>query len=345
MVRKRGIEMQFHWIFILIAGAIILAFFFSLVAKQKSLSEEKLSITLSSNIEAVFSGAIESKGTAQPLSIPKGGIEFSCSESCVCVFQIGNKATSFADKIIFTPSLIEGQDAVAWSNEWKLPFRVTNFLYMTNPNVKYYFVYVPGRNGEKMFDRINKTLPPGLNAVVLKDADVSDIPYEGFQETKFVFLDIPDSDINLESLDSDFRKKKVSAVNIHENAITFYEKQPNELVFDSAASPFAGEPLMFAAVFSADKQMYDCGLKAAFFKLNHVASIIYDRAKLIQDSIAVAKPECTYRLDDFDVLIDRSAKLSADVEFSQSISDVISSAGAIERENKNAIFLSCPEIF
>jgi len=45
MVGKRGIEMQFHWIFILIAGAIILAFFFSLVAKQKSLSEEKLSIS------------------------------------------------------------------------------------------------------------------------------------------------------------------------------------------------------------------------------------------------------------------------------------------------------------
>jgi hypothetical protein len=345
MVGKRGIEMQFHWIFILIAGAVILAFFFSLVAKQKSLSEEKLSITLSSNMEAVFSGAIESKGTAQPLPVPKGGMEFSCSESCVCDFRIGSKVTSFRDKIIFAPSLIEGQDALAWSNEWKLPFRVTNFLYITNPNVKYYVIYVPGTQGERMFDRINKTLPPGLNIAVLKDPDVSDVPYEGFQETKFVFLDIPDSQVNLEALDSDFRKKQVSGVDIHQSTITFYEKLPNELVFTSASSPFVGEPLIFAAMFSADKQMYDCGLKTAFFKLNHVARIIYGRTKLIQKDISIIKPECTYRLDDFEILIERSAVLSADVEFSQSISDVVGAANAIERENMNAILLSCPEIF
>ena len=127
-MNKRGIEMQAHWIFILIAGAIILAFFFSIVAKQKSLSEQKISITLSSNIEAVFSGAIESKGTAQLLTVPKDGIAFACSEGCDCNFWIGDKATSFRDKIIFAPKIVIGQDATAWSNEWKLPFRVSNFL-------------------------------------------------------------------------------------------------------------------------------------------------------------------------------------------------------------------------
>ncbi len=345
-MKKRGLEMQAHWIFILIAGAIILAFFFSIVAKQKSLSEQKISITLSSNIEAVFSGAIESKGTAQLLNVPSGGIEFSCSEACECNFWIGDKATSFRDKIIFAPKLVVDQDAIAWSNEWKLPFRVSNFLYITNPNVKYYIVYVPGTNSARMYDRINKTLPPGLNVAVLKDPGAfSDVPYEGFQETRFVFLDVPDSAVNLERLDSDFRKKHVSAVNIHQNTITFYEKEPNELYFTSGTSPFVGEALMFGAMFSADKQMYDCGLQASFSKLNHVAQIIYGRAKLIQQNLTMTKPECVYVLDDFTTLIELSGKFSTGLEFSQNIGGIVAAASSISKENMNLILLSCPEMY
>lgn len=344
-MNKRGLEMQAHWIFILIAGAIILAFFFSVVAKQKSLSEQKISITLSANIEAVFSGAIESKGTAQLLSVPKDGIVFGCSEGCDCNFWIGDKATSFRDKVIFAPELVIGQDAVAWSNEWKLPFRVTNFLYITNPNVKYYVVYIPGTNSERLFDRINQTIPPGLNIQVLTDLDVSGIPYEGFQETKFVFLDVPDSDVNLAGLDRDFRKKSVSAVNIHQNTVTFYEKEPGELYFTSGTSPFVGEALMFASIFSADKQMYDCGLQAAFSKLNHVAQVIYGRARLIQQNLSMTKPECVYVLDDFNTLIELSGGFSTGAEFSQKIPGLAAAANAIAKENRNLILLSCPEIY
>ena len=325
-MKKRGLEMQAHWIFILIAGAIILAFFFSIVAKQKSLSEQKISITLSSNIEAVFSGAIESKGTAQLLTVPSGGIEFSCSEACECNFWIGAKATSFRDKIIFAPALVIDQDATAWS--------------------KYYIVYVPGTNSARMYDRINKTLPPGLNIAVLKNPGaISDVPYEGFQETKFVFLDVPDSDVNLESLDSDFRKKHVTAVNIHQNTITFYEKEPKELYFTSGSSPFVGEALMFGAMFSADKQMYDCGLQSSFSKLNHVAQIIYGRAKLIQQNLTMTKPECVYVLDDFTNLIQLSSQFSTGLEFSQNIGGIVTAANSISKENKNLILLSCPEMY
>jgi hypothetical protein len=345
-MRKKGFEMQVHWIFILIAGAVILAFFFSVATKQRSLSEQKLSITLSANIDAVFAGAVESKGTAQLLPLPAGGMEFSCSDVCDCNFIIGGKATSFKDKVIFAPSLLEDQDAVAWSNEWKLPFRITNFLYITNPNIKYYLVYIPGTNSERMLDRIEKIVPPSISMEILTDpSDLSAIPQEGFQETKFIFLDVPDTQVNLESLDKDFRKKDVSAVNIHQNTITFFEKEQNDLVFNSDSSPFVGEPLMFAAIFAADKQMYDCGLQSAFKKLNHVASVIYGRAKLIQQNLTVTKPECVYLLNDFQNLISISEQFSRGFDFTQGIGGLATAANNIEKENKNLILLSCPEIY
>lgn len=344
-MKKRGLEMQAHWIFILIAGAIILAFFFSVVVKQKALSEQKISIALSSNMGAVFSGAIESKGTAQLLSVPKQGIIFSCSEACECSFWIGGKATQFGDKIIFAPNTVIGQDAVAWSNEWKLPFRAANFLYITNPNVRYYFVYVPGTSGERLLAGINKSLPPGLNAGFLAGPDVSSVPYGGFQETRFVFLDVPDSDVRLEKLSRDFRKKKVSAVNIRQNTVTFYEKMPGELYFTSGVSPFVGEALLFAAVFAADKQMYDCGLQSSFAKLNRVANVIHGRAVQIQKNLSLSKPECVYVLDDLRVLADLSGRFSVSMDFLQSIGGITNAANSVERENKNLILLSCPEMY
>ena len=109
MVNKKGFEMQFHWIFVLIAGAIILIFFFSLTQKQKSLSEERLAITLSTDIEAIFTGAIQAKGTAQLLRIPQPGIAFSCSEACECNFWIGRKATEFKE---------DDAEAIKEGEEW-----------------------------------------------------------------------------------------------------------------------------------------------------------------------------------------------------------------------------------
>lgn len=345
-MKKKGIEMQVHWIFILIAGAVILAFFFSVAAKQKSLSEEKLSITLSSNIEAVFAGAVESKKTAQPLMLPKDGIRFSCSEVCDCNFGIGSASTQFRDKIIFAPSFMEGPDAVVWAEEWKMPFRVSNLLYITNPNIKYYIVYLPGTNSERFFDRVSKILPPGLNLEILNNPSaLSDVSYEGFQETKFVFLDVPDSEFSLESIDNDFRKAVVSAVNIHDSSVTFYEKSPRELVFISDSSPLIGEPFVFAAMFAADKKMYDCGLQSALKKLYYVASVIKGRAELIQQSISDSKPECVYLLNDFDVIVSASKQMSAGFDFSEGISSIIAAANNIEKENKNLILLSCPELY
>ena len=75
---KRGIEIQFNWVFILIAGGVILAFFFTIVTKQQTLSTERLAVQLSRDLDTVFSAAIAAKGVAQVLSIPRGGVVFDC---------------------------------------------------------------------------------------------------------------------------------------------------------------------------------------------------------------------------------------------------------------------------
>jgi len=140
-MNKKGFELQFHWIFILIAGAIILAFFFAIASKQKDISEQKISITLSNDIEAIASGAGVTRGSVQPVPIPRITIEFSCSDLCDCSYSPGAGVSNpFMDNLIFAPGKIEGNEMLLWTLDWKVPFRVSNFVYVTNNRVKYFFV-------------------------------------------------------------------------------------------------------------------------------------------------------------------------------------------------------------
>jgi len=351
---KKGFEMQFHWIFILIAGAIILAFFFSLVQKQRDLSQEKLSITLATDMEAVFSGAIESKGTAQPLVIPRTGIAFSCSKACECNFYIGEKATEFRDKIIFAPGLISDQDAIAWAQEFKMPFRVTNFLYLTNPNIKYYLVYDSAvQDSAKLYRQMSSELPPGLNLAAIDGlSKLKGLRLEGFQETKLVFLGIPeDAEPALEGLDDSFRKEKVSAVSIEPSAkiVYFFEKPEKELEFEKYPSVFIGEPSIFAAMFASDKAMYECGMRAAFARAAHVAQVVYERAQNLQEIAQQQnRTECIYLLDDLEAIKESAKTLSTAPQIYEKVQDanaIVSKTESLERENRNIILLSCPEIY
>ena len=157
---KKGIEAQFHWIFVLIAGALILAFFFSVAMKQRALSQEKLQLTLSSDVENIFTAAIVSKGTAQKVPVPPQGIAFECTQGCACEFRIARAPRQFGDKAIFAPDFLGEQDLTVWALAFGLPYRATNFLYLTNPNIKYYFVKDEQQASKNLFQQITKKKGP-----------------------------------------------------------------------------------------------------------------------------------------------------------------------------------------
>jgi hypothetical protein len=63
MNRKgQEVESQVHWIFILIAGALIIGFFATIVVKQKAASEIALQGKVSQQLDAIFAGAQQCQG-------------------------------------------------------------------------------------------------------------------------------------------------------------------------------------------------------------------------------------------------------------------------------------------
>ena len=93
---KRGqIEITFNWIYIVIAGAVILLFFFSLVVKQKQISEERLSNEVVQIMSSILTGAGVSEKTKN--FIDASGLAdyilyFSC-DAGISEFGIKDKPT------------------------------------------------------------------------------------------------------------------------------------------------------------------------------------------------------------------------------------------------------------
>jgi hypothetical protein len=355
-MNKRAIELQFHWIFILIAGAVILAFFFSVVQKQRALSEEKLSITLSTQMDAIFAGAIESKGTTQSLATPQPGIAFACSDVCECNYYIGDKATEFRDKILFAPALIADEDAIAWAHEWAFPFRVTNFLMLTSPAIKYYLVYEDSDpQSTKTYARISKALPKEINRQTYTDPSaVYHVSPQGYAHTRFVFLGTKDKP-NLRDLPLEYAEESVSAVWIDPDFRTavFSEKSDDdELDFNERPTSLAGDASAYAAVFAADRVLYDCMMRRAFDKLGIIADVHARRATRLRDTLENLVPprlECGLYQDlipELATVAQKATLLGATFpEPEDALRLIASSQGVLQTNNNNLLLQSCPELY
>ncbi len=346
VLSRKGFELQFHWIFIMIAGALILAFFFTVAQKQRALSQEKLSLTLASDIENIFTGAIVSKGTAQILPVPPQGIAFECSEGCACRFSIERASRDFGDKVMFAPAFLSDQDVVVWAVEWKQPYRVTNFLFLTNPNVKYYLVYNDADQLSKnLLEQLTKNLPPLIDYEKITDENLPSVQNEDYELAVFVLLNVKPA-----TLDSSFRKADVRAVEVinvpPQARLNFYRNDGVNLVYE-AAWPIIDLTAIYAAIFADSAKMYECGMKSAFRKMSYISELYAERAEVLEaDAIEAEKIWCVYE-DSVSALREQrnlAKSLVASLEQSK-IAQLNPLMQELDRKNRVLVQQSCPEMF
>ena len=360
--RRAQFEMQFHWIFILIAGGLILAFFFTVANKQRAISQEKLQLTLATDIENIFTGAIVSKGTAQSLPVPPQGIVFECTEGCDCSFRVERAPRSFGDKSLFAPEILKERKIKVWAQELKMPYRATNFLYLTNPNIKYYFVYNEGDT--TLLQQLTKQIPllreedqlvSFMEYENITTTQITSLKAEEYQHIKFIFLNA-----NPPTLDDSFKKQSYSAIKIDPQGVAFYEKDGTRFRNVRTLS-YIGLPTLYAAIFAQDHTMYTCGLRTAFRKLSYVAQLYAERAAELQEkSIEAGRDWCNYGAIDpakpcegadpgtvIGMLCEQH-KLASELSTNLDQSKIIQLSPLMQQldsKNRNFVQQSCPELF
>jgi len=347
-MNKKGIfEVQFNWIFILIAGAVILAFFFSVVQKQRDISEQKLSLSLLNEFDAITTGASVAKGAAQRVDLPRAGIDFSC-DSCNCQFNIDQFARNYDDKIIFAPKHIEGKDVVFWTLDWQVPYRAANFLYATNDRMKYFVVHDTSTGSQQLREQVTSKLPEQVNTEfitldkICTDGDEC-VKNENYVQVKFVFLDINFGG-NL-GLHRSFRDTDVSAVHVTGNAVSFFDcpSGRTDVQCSRADSYYVGDASLYGAIFSQDVEMYECNMMSASRRLGYVTEILRNKVLQFNADNELVLQGCAYDADPLAQYVSLANAQSTVI--TQDISQVNAYSRQLEITNEQLIRDSCPTLY
>jgi hypothetical protein len=349
MKNKRGaLEVQFNWVFVMVAGALILVFFFGIVQKQRELSNAKIADSLLTNIESIATGAAVSTGTVQPVALPNVGVNFGCTEECLCTYSIGDVRKEYSDKIIFAPELVKGSEMILWTLDWKVPFRATNFIYATTRNDKYFFIY-DKEPQTALLKRINKTLPPEVNSKFVFIDQLSGLKQkirnENYNSAKFILVDTT-FQLSPQSLqaniDSSFRKTDVSVVHITTGGgAVFYDKaSERSLEFNEAEQlSYYGEPSMYGAIFAADSGAYKCNMISALIRLQHILDLYIERADYLNENTA-----CSIGLDK-SLLIQLKGTADTVSKETHRISELNTPVSAVQSQNEQLLRASCALLY
>jgi len=267
MKSKKGvISVQFNWVFILIAGVLILLFFGSLVLKGREVSDLAIAETILTNMQTIMTGAEVSVRTINPIKIPDKEIRVSCDS--IAVGKVSSPITK--NKIVFALEAIKGRTLLAWALDWNAPYHVTNFLYFTTPNIKY--IFINSGNAEEIYNM----LPGGINKIIIEPDNIINIKDTG-NYLRFVFFNQNPETVALSPSLGKLPDNKVSAINVNENfnEIEFYKKSGAK--FKSAGNAiYLGNPMILGAMFSGNSRDYKCNVEKAFNKLN-IVSQVYER--------------------------------------------------------------------
>ena len=338
---KKGFEVQFNWIFVLVAGAAILLFFTAIVLKQKSTAEISTKANILKSIESIIIGASVSTSTINIIDIPKSDIEVSCNKA-----SLGKVSKQYQNLILFAPSLIKGNKLVTQTLPFNIPYRAVNLLYMTSPQVRYIII-----GDTELAKEINMSLPSSLKKEVYcstcgNSYEPSKIKDLNNYKVRFIVFG-PISNVPLPADLGKMRDSDVTALSIDEdsNNITFYQRSGIGWLLQPESSTYIEKSSIIGAIYSDTLEAYECSMQNAFNRLNLVTKIYIDRTGSLTQGLGTQNPchiSYTTAENNLARISDQSLKKFTDLTDVESMK---SAAKSLSNENKNLQLYSCPLVY
>ena len=126
-------QSELNWVFIIVAGAIILAFFTGFAFKYKDLQEEKLSIELLNTLDNTLTSFKTSPyKTFDIINLPTT-VKITCNQ-----IQINDKSYQ-TNNLLFSPVELRTK-LLVYYRPFKIPFKVADFYLITDANKKYHLI-------------------------------------------------------------------------------------------------------------------------------------------------------------------------------------------------------------
>jgi len=278
---KKGQGIQFNWIFVIIAGVIILAFFATFAVRFKDIQDRKDNAEIARGIDNLFYGL---SATTQYNSIDSHWT-FNFKYNCDHFIINDDYIQDLDNKIIFSAKEVNTDNILIWTKEFKKPFFVANLLYVIDLDKEYYLI------GENSLDDFPKSLKINRNSPDKDDKGV------------FVYFRQPDP-VGLNDL-----KERGSVIWVDGNNIKFLNSGKEAVYYD--------ESTLLAAIFSEDYEEYECGFDRLMNKYDNLRKIYYQKSNYLSTlsncDYSLAK-EILKRNVNQDNLLDFSSSLNQENE-------------------------------
>ena len=279
-LNKRGFAIQFNWLFVLIGGAIILAFFFSLITNQASEGEKRTAQRSTQELDALLKVSLASGDTQKTLLFDRK-ILFYCDEISEYYVRGSVKPSRYDYNAIFSPSELESKELIIQTLAFEAPFRVMPLVYVTNKDIEYVFV-----GSSALLNMVYDFMPDDtLKKSLVVPSNIANYPDNNYDRTVFV-LNITDAgglgSITLNKFDNSDGRVYAVVINATEDSaygygnISFFRYDGSNFVPDGSVL-FLGSELVLGGVISHDKTIYECNLRKVLRRLELLSRLHINR--------------------------------------------------------------------
>lgn len=279
------LSIQFNWIFVLLVGGIILAFFLMIINNQQENATVQEANDLIVSLDTVLTTLSHEPDAADAFNIPNADISFECEPGLWRYFIQGTGPVSTRYDVIFTAQQLKGDQIISWTKRWNIPFEVATFTYLANDRTL--FVFINSTNIDDNKDL--KTLYDGLPSVFRKDyrtrGDLISYKPNGFDRYVVITPQAQAMDVanDIRTRWSYYDKASIRGVEwTEENYGVVSFITPGDGPDDKE---FFLEETLWGAIFSEDADMYQCNLDKALVKLDIIIEILKNRAEQISNEL------------------------------------------------------------
>ena len=279
MVRRAQLSIQFHWLFILIVGAIVLVFFFTIIHHQQQASDAERASDLIVSLDAVFSSAQHAENAVQTFFIPGLDIELMCEDNQSRYFIEGASPVPTTFDPIFSSTHLSGRSLRSWSLTWSAPYPVIPLLFLTDDRTIFLFV---SDNHRGIVAHLYHSFPQNWSALFLSrdEFSASEDSFSSLYRRKVIITDINDLSTSLR--DASFRFVG-----------DFSSSAPSQVLFKDAGSSSQeyvwvyGEPLLWGAIFSENPEFYRCNVQKVLSRLKTLSSLLELRTRSLSNDMVL----------------------------------------------------------
>jgi len=334
------VEVQLNWIFVLIAGAIILAVFFTFAQKQKDAAQIEVANTIIQDVETMITSAGATKGAARKITIPDIPIDLTCSEECSCTFSVLSLSRNFQEKVIFGPPRIEGTELLMWALPWEAPFRVTNLIFLSSPRVPVYIVYDTDPISQQLMEAMKKEIPKSFETRFIKQQSVQGIRNQNYHHAIFVYLNIQPNF----SLHESFSETTIQAVAIQEGneqgSATFYTRGIGQKAFEKGKTiPYLGTAGRYAAIFAQSDTMFACQMQKVYKRYHYMTQMYQKRTQQLPSAL------CEKGYQGAENIFASLVPIIAQLQEEGSIADTYQYLAELQAYNEDLLIQACPLLY